>query len=112
MKVIHIDETLLPGFGFEEPVIEERFDPDRTILTLSFKKKTLIKTADKNMTKKTQEQSEKILSYMKYGKEYRVRDFCELLGVKESRVREILRGMSDYIDVVGGNRSRRYKRKE
>ena len=25
--------------GWEEPVIEERFDPDRTILSLSFKKK-------------------------------------------------------------------------
>ena len=24
--------------GWEEPVIEERFDPDRTILSLSFKK--------------------------------------------------------------------------
>ena len=24
--------------GWEEPVIEERFDPDRTVLSLSFKK--------------------------------------------------------------------------
>ena len=29
--------------GFVEPEIEERFDPDRTILTLSFRKKQAIK---------------------------------------------------------------------
>jgi len=34
--------------GWEEPVIEEKFDPDRTVLSLSFKKKQAIKTSDKN----------------------------------------------------------------
>ena len=29
--------------GWEEPVIEERFNPDRTVLSLSFKKKQAIK---------------------------------------------------------------------
>ena len=33
--------------GWEEPVIEERFDPDRTVLSLSFKK-----SGDKKVTKK------------------------------------------------------------
>ena len=37
--------------GWEEPTIEERFDPDRTVLTLSFKKsgdkKAAIKSGDK-----------------------------------------------------------------
>ncbi|WP_310602247.1 ATP-binding protein [Anaerosporobacter sp.] len=33
--------------GWIEPVIEERFDPDRTILSLEFKKKQAIKTSDK-----------------------------------------------------------------
>ena len=28
--------------GWEEPIIEERFDPDRTVLTLSFEKKQAI----------------------------------------------------------------------
>lgn len=32
--------------GWEESVIEERFDPDRTVLSLSFKK-TAIKNGDK-----------------------------------------------------------------
>ena len=34
--------------GFVEPEIEERFDPDRTILTLSFAKKVTEKSDEKN----------------------------------------------------------------
>lgn len=34
--------------GWEEPVIEERFDPDRTILSLSFLKKVTEKSDRKN----------------------------------------------------------------
>lgn len=33
---------------WEDPIIEECFSPDRTILTLSFRKKTLSQTSDKN----------------------------------------------------------------
>ena len=38
--------------GWEEPVIEERFDPDRTVLSLSFVKKQAKKTSDKKQAKK------------------------------------------------------------
>lgn len=42
--------------GWEEPIIEERFDPDRTVLSLSFKKsgdkKTTIKSGDKKAATK------------------------------------------------------------
>ena len=34
--------------GLEEPVIEERFDPDRTVLELSFVKKQAKKTSEEN----------------------------------------------------------------
>ena len=37
--------------GWEEPVIEERFDPDRTILSLSFVKKQASKTSEENTGK-------------------------------------------------------------
>lgn len=33
--------------GWEEPIIEEKFSPDRTTLTLSFRKKQAIKSGDK-----------------------------------------------------------------
>lgn len=92
--------------GWEEPVIEERFDPDRTILSLSFKK-----SGDKKVTKKTQMQYDKILEFMEEGKEYGIWDFCELLGLKESRTKDILKGLSDRIEIIGSNRDRRYKKK-
>ena len=48
---------------------------------------------------------------MEPGKEYDIWDFCELLDLKDSRVKEILKGLSDYIEIVGSNRDRRYKKK-
>ena len=109
--------------GWEEPVIEERFDPDRTVLSLSFKKsddkkptiksddkKTTIKSDDKKSTK-TGKQQEKILNHMEENKEYRLQDFCDLLGLKETRTKEILKPLiSDgKISVTGKNKDRRYK---
>ena len=41
--------------GWEEPVIEERFDPDRTTLLLSFVKKAAKKVAKKKWRKKSGE---------------------------------------------------------
>ena len=100
--------------GWEEPVIEERFDPDRTVLSLSFKKsddkKPTIKSDDKKSTK-TGKQQEKILNHMEENKEYRLQDFCDLLGLKETRTKEILKPLiSDgKISVIGKNKDRRYK---
>lgn len=62
-KIINIGERAGSGVpnifnvwadeGWEEPVIEERFDPDRTVLTLSFKqyddKKPTIKKERKRL---------------------------------------------------------------
>lgn len=64
------------------------------------------------MTKKTQMQYEKILEFLEDGKEYGIRDFCELLGLKESRTKDILKGLSDRIEIIGSNRDRRYKKKK
>ena len=109
--------------GWEEPVIEERFDPDRTVLSLSFKKsddkiatiksddkKATIKNDDKKVTK-TIRQQEQILKYMEEGKEYRLQEFCELLGLKETRTKEILKPLisDEKISVIGKNKDQRYK---
>ena len=56
--------------GWEEPVIEESFDPDRTSLTLRFVKKQSNKT-DKNM--------EKIRLYVQEHETVKTRDIAELL---------------------------------
>ncbi len=44
--------------GWEEPVIEERFDPDRTVLSLSFLKKVSEKSGEKNGEKKWRKKSD------------------------------------------------------
>lgn len=75
-------------------------------------KKTVIKNGDKKVTKKTGMQYEKILAFMEEGKEYRIWDFCELLNLKESRTKVVLQDLSDYIEIVGSNRDRRYKKKK
>ena len=38
--------------GWEEPIIEERFDPDRTVLSLLFQKKVAKKNGEKKVAKK------------------------------------------------------------
>lgn len=69
------------------------------------------KSGDKKVTKTTQKQYDKILAFMEDEKEYGIWDFCELLDLKESRTKVILQGLSDYIEIIGSNRNRRYKKK-
>ena len=105
--------------GWSAPTISEEFDPERITLSLPLKKaaiksgdkKAAIKSGDKKVTKKTQMQYDKILEFMEEGKEYGIWDFCELLGLKESRTKDILKGLSDRIEIIGSNRDRRYKKK-
>ncbi len=55
--------------GWVEPVIEEQFDPDRTLLILSFDKKQAIKTSDKKQAIKTSESQNMVQSNKSiYGK--------------------------------------------
>ncbi len=84
---------------------------DKKAAIKSGDKKAAIKNGDKKITKKTQMQYDKILAFMEEGKEYSIWDFCELLDLKESRTKVILKGLSDYIETVGNNRDRRYKKK-
>lgn len=109
-----------------EPVIEEKFDPDRTILTLEFKKKSGDKKATKKsddkkatkksdgkkVTKKTQAQYDKILDFMEFDKEYSLQEFCELLDLKETRTKAILKQLNEYIEPIGSTKNRKYLRKK
>ena len=112
--------------GWIEPVIEEKFDPDRTILTLEFKKKSGDKKATKKsddkkatkksdgkkVTKKTQAQYDKILDFMEFDKEYSLQEFCELLDLKETRTKAILKQLNEYIEPIGSTKNRKYLRKK
>jgi len=56
-------------------------------------------------------QYDKILGFMEDGKEYSIWDFCNLLELKESRTKDILKGLLDYIESVGSNKDRKYRKK-
>ena len=106
--------------GWNQPIVEEQYGPDRTILTLPIVKKPPIKTADKkppiktadkkSSMKKRDMQIEQVLSFMQEGREYKSSEISELLGLKENRTREILRNMvsEKLIFMQGSNRNRRY----
>ncbi len=92
--------------GWVEPAIEEHFDPDRIILTLEFKKKQSKKATEKSdrkkateksdrkkVTKNTQVQYEQILTFMKLDTWYKASDLVEVLDVKETRTKELLRAL-------------------
>ncbi len=103
--------------GWEEPVIEERFDPDRTILSLLFvkkqakktsDKKQAKKTSDKKQAKKTKENIEKIKFYLAQNGKSKTSDIAEYIGLSPARTRVLLNEMEE-IEAVGGNSNRTYK---
>lgn len=102
--------------GFVEPIIDERFDPDRTILTLSFEKKRQKKATEKKrqkkVTLKTQEQYDAILEFMEDGVWYKASEFEDVLGVKETRTKELLRNLVEEGILIDNQvtKGRKYKR--
>lgn len=98
--------------GWKEPVIEERFDPNRTILTLEFVDKTnKEKAAKRKITSKTKEKMIKIKEYLSENKEAKTKDIAEYIGLKHSRTREILSQM-DSVESIGTNTNRKYRLKD
>lgn len=106
---------------WKEPIIEEKMNPDRTILTLSFQKKVREKSARKKVREKKREkkssgktfkQYEQILSYMEYGQWYKVKDFIDILGVKERRVQTLLKELVENEKLIdnGVTKGKRYKK--
>ena len=60
-----------------------------------------------------QQQYDLILNDMEKDKEYRIQEFCNLLQLKESRTKDILKGLVEKgeIETVGARKDRRYKLK-
>ncbi len=91
-----------------EPVIEERFDPDRTLLTLEFIEKQAKKTSEENKRRKTSDTITKIYEYFAQYDEAKTKDIAEYIGLSASRTRAILAQVEN-IEPVGTNTNRRYK---
>ena len=105
--------------GFVEPIIEERFDPDRTILSLAFDKKQATKTSDKKQAtktsdkkqaKKTTENMEKIRKYLERYGESKTNDIASNIGLSPSRTRALLNVMEE-VEPLGRNMNRTYRLK-
>lgn len=104
--------------GWVEPVIEEQFEPDRTILSLEFKKKQAKKTSEGKQAKKTSEVNkrsktienmEKIREYLIENGESKASDLAEYLGLSPARIRAILSDMND-VEAIGGTTNRTYRK--
>ncbi len=107
--------------GWEDPIIEESFDPDRTALSLSFvkkvakksgEKKVAKKSGEKKVTKKTQEKYEAILNAMQPDVWYKAAEFESIVGVKESRVKVLLKDMTEQglIESAGSTKGKMYRK--
>ena len=110
--------------GWKEPVIEERFDPDRTILTLEFvekqakkineenkRRKQAKKTSEENRRRKTSNHIAKIYEYLTQYGEGKTNDIAAYIGLSASRTRAILSEL-DNIEIIGTNTNRKYKIKK
>lgn len=91
-----------------EPTIEEQFDPDRTILTMQFLKKT----ARKKVRENTLKQYEMILSMMSPEEWYQATDFMDVLQIKERRIQVLLKELLQNGKIIdnGKIKGRKYKR--
>ena len=110
--------------GWEEPIIQEENNPDRTRLILIFeknnRKKQSKKTIGKNNRKKqsektqlqkTKENKAKIEDYLRLEGENRTSEIAEYMGLSIPRVRVMLREMIEegVIEAEGEGRARVYK---
>ena len=72
------------------------------------------KSSDKAVAKKTQVHREKILALIHERGEVSTTEVCQVLGLQEARVRQILSGMvaDSLIEAEGVNKSRWYRAKK
>lgn len=106
--------TIWNDEGLKEPIIEEQFDPDRTLLTLSLEKKQAIKTSDKSGASpspragKALQNKEKILDYLKDNGRSSCAEIARYIGLSKERTRALLSEMKE-VEPLGENRNRTYR---
>ena len=54
---------------------------------------------------------EQILEFMSDEKEHTMKELCDLLNLKETRIKELLKELLERIEIIGSNKDRRYKLK-
>jgi predicted HTH transcriptional regulator len=97
--------------GWQEPVLEEKFNPDRTILSLTLSqhkgKKVAIKSNERAIS---DEQKQIIVEYLTNHTMCKTKDLADLFGVSQARVRVLLSQLieSGIVATEGANRNRTY----
>ena len=77
----------------------------------SASKKVPVKSASKNFQQKTLQQFSEILDYLQKVEVCQTVDLCEVLSVKDRRVRQLLKDLEEEgkIEAIGSYRNRQYK---
>lgn len=96
--------------GWENPIVEEQYDPDRTILRLAFTKKQAEKNTENGRTMKIIENKKSILSFLEAKGDSKAKAIAEHLGLSSARTRVLLSELVDKgkVQIQGNGRSRRY----
>lgn len=76
--------------GWIPPTVEERFKPDRTILTLAFVTKQAESGKNKRKAKRTSEKKNMIVSLISQKGEAKTSKIAEKIGLSQPRVRVFL----------------------
>ena len=109
--------------GWKAPEVEEQYNPDRTILTLSFEKQAIktgdknrrqkqaIKTGDNGKLAKTVRHKQTIMDFIQKKRICSTAELSEQLGLSLSRTRALLAELVDEekIAAEGDRRSRHYR---
>ena len=93
--------------GWPMPVVEESYNPDRTRLSLEFRKQAN-KTSEQNKHRKTEENYQLIRKYLKENGLSKTTDIAQAIGLSPARTRAILKEMSG-LEYEGTTNNRRYR---
>ena len=96
--------------GWDDPIVEEQYGPDRTILTLAFVKKQAEKTSGNAQAAKTIDNKQSILTFIADNGSANSADLAKHIGLSQARTRVLLSELVDAekIKPYSNGRSRRY----
>ena len=103
--------------GWDDPVIAQDFEPNRILLSLPFKDNSRnalsSKSGDKKVAIKAKMHKDAIIAYLEEHGTAKNSELCDLLDLKPSRVRALLKALIDDGIVVSenGNKNRIYRLK-
>ena len=93
--------------GWPMLVVEESYNPDRTRLSLEFKKQAK-KASEDNRRRKTEENYKMIREYLSHNGLSKTNDIADAIGLSAARTRVLLKEMPD-VEYEGTNTNRKYR---